>query len=295
MSTRLALSTDIFDSNGVNSASARASESTLSAVLEAAAASGVADIDTQPGDGDVERTLGCCWPFPSPFQVTIKTLSLEGQSVERVEARARRSLDLMGLARGYAVLVQHPADLLGRDGHALWTRLQALKAEGVVQKVGVVMTMEDAPVHLARRFRPDLIQINGSILDQRPDRSGVLHAFEDLGCELWLRSVFLNGLLFMPREDLPPALADAGPRLSRIRRMLAEAGADPMQAALAYARSRPEVSAAVIDVRSAAELKALAAAASQPQPSLDWPQFALDDPTALDPQRWARVTGRAAA
>jgi aryl-alcohol dehydrogenase-like predicted oxidoreductase len=164
-----------------------------------------------------------------------------------------------------------------------------LKHEGVVQKTGVVLGLDDEPVHLARRFRPDLIQINGSLLDQRPETSGVLHALADLGCEVWLRSVFLDGLLFMPREDLPPALADAGPRLSRIRRMLAEAGADPMQAALAYARSRPDVSTAVVSVRSAAELKALAAAASQPQPSLDWPEFALDHPVALDPRRWSEI------
>jgi D-threo-aldose 1-dehydrogenase len=278
VSAQVALGTDLLDG--------RVNESALSAIVAAADAAGIGFIDTQPGTGDVERTLGCCWPFPSPFQVTIKTLPLEGQSVERVEARARRSLDLMGLARGYAVLVRDASDLLGRDGHALWTRLQALKDEGVVQKVGVVLGMDDAPVHLARRFRPDIIQINGSLLDQRPDESGVLHAFQDLGAEVWLRSVFLEGLLFMPREDLPAALADAGPRLSRIRRSLAEAGADPMQAALAYARSRPEVSAAIISVRTAAELKALAAAASTSQPSLDWAQFALDHEVALDPRRW---------
>ena len=292
MSARLALSTDLFDS--AQSSQGRVSEQALSAVLETAAAAGIDLIDTQPGDGDVERTLGCCWPFPSPFQVAIMTLSLDSQSVERVEARARRSLDLMGLAHGYAVLAP-AADLLSRDGHAMWTRLQALKDAGVVRKLGVVLGMDDEPVHLARRFRPDLIQINGSLLDQRPEASGVLHAFEDLGCEVWLRSLFLEDLLFMPREDLPPALAHAGPRLSRIRRMLAEAGADPMQAALAYARSRPEVSAAIVAVRTAAELKALAAAASQPQPSLDWPAFALDDPIALDPRRWRAASGLGAA
>ena len=293
MSARLALSTDLFDKTP--SSPGRVSEQALAAVLETAASAGIDLIDTQPGDGDVERTLGCCWPFPSPFQVAIKTLPLDGESVDRVEARARRSFDLMGLAHGYAVLVQDAADLLGRDGSALWMRLQALKDQGVVQKLGVVLGMDDEPVHLARRFRPDLIQINGSLLDQRPETSGVLHAFEDLGCEVWLRSIFLDGLLFMPREDLPPALADAGPRLSRIRRMLAEAGADPMQAALDYASSRPEVSTAIVSVRTAAELKALVAAASQPQPSLDWPAFALDCQAALDPRRWRAASNLGAA
>jgi aryl-alcohol dehydrogenase-like predicted oxidoreductase len=291
----LALGTGQFSTAGSRSGlpRARVGEDQVRAILDEAAAAGVALVDTAPGYGDVERTLGCSWPFPSPFQVTLKTLPLE-DSVDRVIARARRSLDHMGLARGYAVLVQDASDLLGRHGHELWTRLHKLKAEGVVQKVGVVLTMDDEPVHLARRFRPDVVQIACSVLDQRPVETGVLAALADQGVEIHLRSVFLRGLLFMAREDLPAALVDAGPRLSRIRRSLAEAGADPMQAALAFARSRPEASSIIVGARSAAELKALAAAASTPLPNLDWRELALDHPVALDPRKWTAAADLAA-
>jgi aryl-alcohol dehydrogenase-like predicted oxidoreductase len=288
VTTALALGTAQFEPGVARAGQVRSriGETEVRAILEEAAAAGVAFVDTAPAQGDVERTLGCCWPFPSPFKVALKTLPLEDGNVDRIEVRARRSLELMGLAHGYAVMVQDAADLLGRDGHALWTRLQTLKDEGLIAKVGVVLTMNDEPVHLARRFRPDIVQMPCSLLDQRPVQSGVLLALEDLGCEIWLRSVFLHGLLFMPREDLPSGLADAGPQLSRIRRMLAEAGADPMQAAIAYARSRAEASAVVVGARSAAELHALIAAAATPMPSLDWSRFALDHPLALDPRRW---------
>jgi aryl-alcohol dehydrogenase-like predicted oxidoreductase len=129
-----------------------------------------------------------------------------------------------------------------------------------------------------------------SLLDQRPVQSGVLDALAQQGVEIHLRSVFLSGLLFMPREDLPANLADAGPRLSRIRRMLAEAGADPMRAALAFAQSRPEASAVVVGARSPAELRALLAASASPALDLDWSQFALEHPVALDPNLWTSAT-----
>ena len=78
---------------------------------------------------------------------------------------------------------------------------------------------------------------------------------------------------------------DAG--LESIRRMIAEAGADPMQAALAFALGRPEASAVIVGVASPAELRAIVRAAAAVPPVLDWQALALDHAIALDPQLWA--------
>jgi aryl-alcohol dehydrogenase-like predicted oxidoreductase len=124
-------------------------------------------------------------------------------------------------------------------------------------------------------------------LDQRLVTDGTLATLAEMGVEVHLRSVFQQGLLFLPRDGLPSNLAEAGPRLSRIRRTIAEAGADPMQAALAFALNRPEASAVIVGVASAAELRAVLAAAVAPSPALDWDALRLDDPAALNPQLWA--------
>lgn len=270
---------------GVSNPRGRVPEDEVRLILDTAATNQVAVIDTAPAYGDSERILGQSWPFPSPFRVVTKTVPI-AEGLDRVETRARRSLEKMGLSRGYALMVHAAEDLLGPDGQALWDRLQGLKAEGLFQKIGVSCYGSDEPVHLARRFRPDLIQLPCSLLDQRPDRDGTLRALADLGVEIHLRSIFLQGLLFLDRDQMPAALGDAGPRLSRIRRALAEAGADPLQAALAYAQTRPEASAVILGVTSAAELRAILAAAATPVPDLDWSALALDHPLALDPRRW---------
>jgi aryl-alcohol dehydrogenase-like predicted oxidoreductase len=254
-------------------------------VLDTAATSGLTLVDAAPRWGDAERVLGRSWPFPSPFRVMTKTIRVS-EGLDRLEARARRSLERLGVARAHALLVDCADDLLGPDGRALWARLEKLKGDGLFQRIGISTDRSDEPVHLARRFRPDLIQIPCSMLDQRPVKDGTLKALADLGVEVQIRSVFLKGLLFMPREALPPALADAGPRLSRIRLILAESRADPLQAALAFARSQPEASAAIVGVGSAAELRAVLAAANAPVPDLDWSALALDHPAALDPRLW---------
>lgn len=271
---------------GVSNARGRVPEDEVRLILDTAAVNRLAVIDTAPCYGDSERVLGQSWPFPSPFRVVTRTLPLS-EGLDRVEARARRSLERMGLPRGHALLVNSAEDLLGPDGPALWARLQRLKDQGLFQKIGVSVYGADEPVLLARRFRPDLVQLPCSLLDQRPVRDGTLRALADLGVEVHLRSVFLQGLLFLDRDRLPPVLADAGPRLSRIRRALAEAGADPLQAALAFAQTREEASTVIVGVTSAAELRAVLAASAAPAPDLDWASLALDHPVALDPRRWA--------
>ena len=80
---------------------------------------------------------------------------------------------------------------------ALWDRLKMLRDEGLFDEVGVRHASDD-PVGVARRFKPDLLQAPASLLDQRLLLDGSLMAVRDMGIEVHLRSIFLNGLLFLP-------------------------------------------------------------------------------------------------
>jgi aryl-alcohol dehydrogenase-like predicted oxidoreductase len=81
-----------------------------------------------------------------------------------------------------------------------------------------------------------------------------------MGIEVQLRSIFLNGLLFLPPDRVPAsAEGGLGPPVA-VRRMIAEGRSDPLQAALGFALSRVEASAVLVGVTSAAELSAVVAA-----------------------------------
>ena len=265
-------------------APAGAREESLRQLLQTAADSGVTRVATAPV-GDGERWLGQAWPFPSPFQVSVRTVPIS-DGVDRVEARARRSLERLGLPRGDTLLVSNAADLAGAEGRALWDRLLALRDRGLFRRIGFCATIEDGPGLLARRFQPDVVQLPCNLLDQRAQHTGVLSELASLDVAVHATSVFADGLLFISGEALPPEMARHAPTLSRIRRRLAEARTDPMQATLAYAMGLPEVSAVVASVASAAELRAVVAAAHAPTPALDWAALQLEPATiAAGPRR----------
>ena len=258
-------------------APAGAREEMLRFLLQTAADSGVTRIATRP-EGDGERWLGQSWPFPSPFQVSVRTVPVS-EGVDRVEARARRSLERLGLPRGDALLISHAGDLAGTEGRALWDKLLALKDRGLFRRIGFCAGVDDGPALLARRFQPDIVQIKCNLLDQRAQHSGVLSELAALDVTVHASSIFADGLLFMNSEALPVEMHRHAPTLSRIRRRLAEARVDPMQATLAYALGLPEVSAVVASVASAAELRAVVAAAHAPTPDLDWAALQLEPAT----------------
>ncbi|HEY5346969.1 MAG TPA: aldo/keto reductase, partial [Rhizomicrobium sp.] len=136
---------------------------------------------------------------------------------------------------------------------------------------------------LAKKFRPDAMQVPFSLLDQRLLQDGALAALKDLGVEIHARSIFLQGLLFLAPERLPEKLKHAAPMLARLHARLREANATPLAAALSFARAQENLDYALVGVTSLAELEEILGAAPV---SLDWTDFALDDELVLTPSRW---------
>lgn len=255
-------------------------------ILDIAARAQLPVLDVDGHSGVAEAALGEVLPRPTPFRVSISTVRPD-RGPDYVEAEARATLRRLGVEQADAILVPCAADLFGPHGMALWNRLKAMKDAGLTRKIGVSVFASDDPLGVARRFRPDIVQAPASLLDQRLLIDGTLAALAGIGVEVHLRSIFLNGLLFLPPDRAPTHLKAAASRISRARRLIAEGRSDPLQAALGFALSRVEAATVLVGVTSAAELSAVIAAASSPPPDLDWDEMAIDDPIALDPRAWA--------
>ncbi len=284
--SKLGIAAAQFGLDGINaSPRARPPETEARDILNIAARAGLSVLDTSGNYGRAEQVLGELIPRPVPFRLTLSAARAD-RGPDFVEAELRASLRRLAVERADTVIVASPAELFGVHGAAVWDRLARLRDQGLFAKIGVAAHASDDPVGVARRFKPDILQAPASLLDQRLLADGSLQRIAGMGIEVQLRSIFLNGLLFLPPDRVPAQLKGASGRLSKVRRMIAEGRSDPLQAALGFALSRPEASAVLVGVTSAAELSAVVAAASSPPPDLDWDDMAIDDPVALDPRRW---------
>jgi aryl-alcohol dehydrogenase-like predicted oxidoreductase len=249
------------------------------AILTRATQAGIGLLDTAANYGVAEDVLSQL--DTSAFRMVSKTIQA-AQGVEAVVARARRSVKTLG--RVDLLLVHAVSDLLGSQGAELWRALQALKAEGAVGGIGISAYVADNPVGLAERFRPDAMQVPFSLMDQRLLHDGSLARLKALNVEVHARSLFLQGLLFL---DTPPKnLAYAAPMLAAVRKRIADGAATPLEAALAFVLSRPEVDVAVIGVTARHQLDQILDIIAMPPPDIDWAACALDDARVLTPSLW---------
>ena len=263
---------------GVSNRHGQVSEQEAEAILARASRAGIRLLDTAANYGEAEAVLARL--DTSAFRIITKTVGLK-HGLDAVVARARQSADAL---KADTLLVHAASDLKGADGEALWAALQGLKEAGVFRKIGISVYVADDPAALAARFRPDVMQLPFSLLDQRLLADGTLMRLKELGVELHARSLFLQGVLFL--EALPPKLGHAAPHLAHVRAEIQRAGTTALAAALGFVLSRKDIDFGLVGITALEELNQIIAAAQKPLPALDWSSFAMTDETVLTPSLW---------
>jgi len=163
-----------------------------------------------------------------------------------------------------------------------------LKHQGLVKKLGASVYTAEQIDRLLEQYELDLIQLPVNILDQRLVASGHLAKLKRAGVEIHARSVFLQGLLLMEPDTLPPYFEPVREHLRRYRAHLEGWGLSPLQAALGFVIGLEEVDVAICGVNTHQQLEELVRLAKS-LPDLDrLAEFAIDAPSVLDPSRWPK-------
>jgi aryl-alcohol dehydrogenase-like predicted oxidoreductase len=280
---------------GVSNTTGKVPIDTVARILEAAAGLGCKAIDTARAYGDSESVLGECLWKGHPFKITTKTAPITGgpmtaNAIRQVTDDFRRSLDALRQPDVDGLMVHHAANVTGNGGADLVEALFRLKEEGLVRKVGVsIYTSADVAAVLGV-FRPDILQAPVSVLDQRLIRDGTLARLRDMGVEIHARSVYLQGLLLMNLEMLPPPLGEFRPALAKVANAAGRLGVTRAELALAFVCARPEIDVAVVGVTNEAELRDAARACEVRLPSEGLEELFAEDERLLNPAQWPALS-----
>lgn len=263
------------------------SESEASAILSLARARNIDIIDTAIDYGESEMTLGRLGV--SDFNVMTKLPALPNRNInvhQWVEKECRDSLARLGVTTLHGLLLHRPEDLLGDSGKQLADSLQRLKSQGLARKIGVSLYQPNTLVQIFSRLDIDIVQAPLNLIDRRLVTSGWLKKLKDAGVEIHSRSTFLQGLLLMPRGNIPARFERWSSLWDAWARWQQELDISPTVACLSYPLSLPEVDRVVIGIDSLSQLTEVIHAAFN-IPVLDDLDFmATNDELLLDPYRW---------
>ena len=278
-------------SYGVSNVTGKFPESAVGPLLEYAWQEGVRTLDTATAYGDSESVLGRNLNAAQSFAVVTKTVPLSAGELgsgelDAVERGFRGSLERLGMPGVYGILVHNADNLLCPGGPALYELLADWKRAGLVRKIGVSVYDGSQLRRLIDSFSLDLVQLPLNVFDQRLIADGALRALKRLGVEVHARSVFLQGLLLMKADELPPSMNKFAARIAAYRRYLLEAGRSPLEAALGFIKHLVDVDVALIGINSQAQLQECIESYDRAAP-LDLARFASDEIDLIDPRRWS--------
>ena len=131
----------------------------------------------------------------------------------------------------------------------------------------------------------DVIQAPLSIVDRRLVLSGWLDRLQQMGVEVHVRSVFLQGLLLMPAEQRPASFQAWQKMWDRWDQWLREQRLSPLEACLRYVLGFDVIARVVIGVDSLAQLRQIIAACGGELPDVP-DELRSDDVDLINPSRW---------
>lgn len=250
---------------------------------------GVDTLDTAIAYGESEYCLGQIGV--KQYRVITKLPAIPDGNCDIpawVEQQVLASLERLGIASLYALLLHRPAQLLEAQGPAIFQALTNLKKSGRVKKIGVSVYSPAELDLLVEKYRLDIVQAPFNLLDRRLFTSGWLRRLQAENVEVHTRSTFLQGLLLMPLSEIPVeflAWKDLWEEwsnwLQSNRRVTA------LQACLAYPLSFSEIGRVVVGADSSNQLVQLLHAAMSCELSA-FPDIQCDDETLINPSNWAR-------
>jgi len=196
---------------GISNSGGKVSLEQVSKIIDLFKNHGGRILDTASAYGTSEEVLG---RFDlSGFDVVSKCMPpTEGESMQDL---LNMSLSKLKIKKLYGYLAHRPQYLL--ENPDIWQQFLQMKREGRVDNIGVSLNKPEELEALADSgIVPDLIQVPYNYFDRRFEE--VCRDFKQKGGEVHTRSAFLQGLFFMPSEQLSSHFNDVKPYISSIQK-----------------------------------------------------------------------------
>lgn len=255
-------------------------------VLDHAWSAGLDTLDTAIEYGDSEQRLG---EFGVGRWHVVSKLPPMPESYTNVagwvEESVTGSLSRLKIKKLGGLLLHRPQQLLGAAGQTLYATLDALKTQGLVDKIGVSIYDPQELDPLWPHFRFDLVQAPFNILDRRLVTTGWLTRLKHAGTEVHVRSVFLQGLLLMEAARRPSYFQRWQPLWDQWHQWLADMKLTPLQASLCFVLAQPEIDRVIVGVDSLNHLQDILAVAEET--GIELPaNLTSADLDLLNPSKW---------
>lgn len=210
--SRLALGTVQFGLDyGISNTIGKTKDEEVRKILDAALTTGINTLDTASSYGDSEKIIG---NYNSQAFNIISKFPCTVQSAEDLKVSFELSLLNLKTSFLYGYLA-HDADMLLKYP-GLWQSLEEIKNKGSIKKIGFSLYRpQQLEQLLAMNYIPCIVQVPYNFIDRRFEKYFL--QLKSLGCEIHVRTAFLQGLFFFDPDKLSSFFDGVKPLLLQLR------------------------------------------------------------------------------
>ncbi|MCF7855372.1 MAG: aldo/keto reductase [Candidatus Pacebacteria bacterium] len=230
-------------------------------ILAAAIEGGVNCFDTAAAYGNSEDVLGRALRELGVLERVMVVTKVRALTPEELAdpRRATHAIEQsVADSRCYLGIDTLPVVLFHREADAKYLPvLEDLKARGWLRHAGVSCDNTPGPATtFAEQPNVAALQIPANAFDHRHRDDGAFAAAESHGVGVFVRSVFLQGLMVMPEEAIPEALSDVVPIRRKLAVVAAEGGITLPELAIRYMLALKGVTCVLTGVETVEQVRA---------------------------------------
>lgn len=272
---------------GVSNSSGRPDIANVDQILAEARSVGINSLDTAPTYGDAETTLGLLGVSDFNIVTKIPSIPHDVHDVESfVKYSVEQSLTRLRVQSLHGLLLHDATVLDNPNASRIVSCLNDMKSSGVVRNVGVSVYRPEQIIQLDLLQGIDVIQAPVSIIDRRFVQPDVLSRMSECSVKLQARSVFLQGLLLMPLDELPMYFENHIELLTEWHRLLELNNQDAMSACISFVRQCLSINQIVLGVQNVGQLLEIIVKYSSSVDLNLYDSVVCDDEGLINPSKW---------
>ena len=245
-------------SYGIANTSGRPDLPTVKSIIQNAWENGIQEFDTAQAYGKSEQLLGKVLndlDIVNEARIITKLdPTLDYTDKTAILKALKTSVENLGVKSIFGLML-HEENLLDLWKEGLHRILMDIVDSGHVKHLGISVDLPEKAIQALETENISMVQLPASILDKRFADAGVFQLSEDTGKQIYIRSIFLQGLLLMNNEDLPAKMRFTVSILKRFEKLVKEAGISKQTFALEYIKQSYPEAKIVFGVETLDQLK----------------------------------------
>jgi aryl-alcohol dehydrogenase-like predicted oxidoreductase len=267
---------------------------TAISIVKTAWEGGIREFDTAQAYGESEAVLGRALSSVGISHeakiITKLDPKLEPHQEQDIRRGITGSLERLQIQSLYGLML-HREDWLYNLNHGLGKTLRTLVVDGTVRHLGVSLYSSAKALQALKSDIFDMIQVPANILDRRFADAGVFKLADEKGKQVYIRSVFLQGLLLMKPEDLPSSMAFVKDTLGKIDSLCAQYQYTRQKIALLYIKGQYPHAKIIIGAETPIQLEQNLNVWKDTSPSIfeinEFDNLSIADERIINPSLWS--------